>query len=140
MLAVLASVGTFVLAKRWRVLNNVLVHADAVGLAVFTVIGFQKGLAATGLYSIAVVMGVMTAVVGGIFRDVLSSEVPLVLQREVYASASLAGGIVLALFAHSELPNPFGVAAAILMTLLIRLVAISWELGLPVFLTDKGDI
>lgn len=136
--AAIAAIGTFVLVRRWRLPVIVLMYADAVGLAVFTVIGFQKGFHATRVYSIAIVMGVTTGVVGGIIRDVLSGEIPLILRREIYASASLCGAALLALLSYLQLPSHFTVSAAVLTILGIRLAALHWNLTLPLFRFKEG--
>jgi uncharacterized membrane protein YeiH len=135
--ASLAAIGTFLLAQRFRFHGNVLMVADAIGLAVFTVIGFQKGFQQTQEYSIAIVMGVATAVVGGIIRDLLSGEIPLILRREIYASASLCGAALLALLSYLQLPSPLAVPAAFLSSLLIRLAALHWNLALPLFRLEE---
>ena len=137
---VFIAIGTFVLARRRKLPAIVLMYADAVGLAVFTVIGFQKGFQVTHMYSIAIVMGMTTGVVGGIIRDVLSGEVPLIFRREIYASASLCGGALLALLTHIQLPSPFVVSASILTTLAIRVAALHWNLTLPLFLLDVDKV
>lgn len=129
--ATIAAIFTFVVVQRWRLPNIVLMYADAVGLAVFTVIGFQRGYQATHMYSIAIVMGMTTSVVGGIIRDVLSGEIPLILRREVYASASLCGATLFACMSYLQLPSSFAVFIAILTTLLIRFLALHWNLALP---------
>ena len=108
-------------------------YADAAGLAVFTVIGFQKGFQATRIVSIAIIMGVTTAVVGGIIRDILSGEIPLILRREIYASASLCGAVVLAAVSSLHIQSSLGVSLAGLSTLVIRLAALHWNLSLPLF-------
>ena len=136
--AAIAAIGTFVLVQRWRLPTIFLMYADAVGLAVFTVIGFQKGFYATHVYSIAIVMGLTTGVVGGIIRDVLSGEIPLILRREIYASASLSGAALLALLSYLQLPSPFNVSLAVLTTLAIRLAALHWNLALPLLRLEEG--
>lgn len=136
--AVIVAISTFVLVQRWRLPTIFLIYADAVGLAVFTVIGFQKGFIATHVYSISIVMGVTTGVVGGIIRDVLSAEIPLILRREIYASASLGGGALLALLSYLQLSSFFTVSAAVLTTLVIRLAALHWQLSLPLFKPKEG--
>ena len=68
--------------------------ADALGLALFVVIGAQKALSFGTSSMVAVVMGVITGVAGGMIRDVLAREVPLVLQKEIYATACIVGGIL----------------------------------------------
>ncbi len=137
--AAIAATGTFVLARRWKLPATALLYADAVGLAVFTVIGFQRGFLATHMYSIAIVMGMTTGVAGGIIRDVLAGEIPLILRREIYASASLCGAAAFGLLSHFNLARPFTVAVAILTTLLIRLAALHWNLGLPSLRVKEDD-
>jgi len=133
----IVATGTFILAQRWRLPGGVLMYADAVGLAVFTVIGFQKAFLITHMYGISVVMGMTTGVVGGILRDVLSGEIPLILRKEIYASASLCGAALLALLFHLHLPMPFAAPIAALMTLAIRIAALQWNLSLPLFRTEE---
>jgi len=135
----IVAISTFLLVQRWRLPTIFLIYADAVGLAVFTVIGFQRGFIATHVYSIAIVMGVTTGVVGGIIRDVLSAEIPLILRREIYASASLGGGALFALLSYFQLPSPFTVSAAVLTTLVIRIAALHWQLSLPLFRPKEGS-
>jgi uncharacterized membrane protein YeiH len=135
--AAIAAIGTFMLARRWRLPAMVLMYADAVGLAVFTVIGFQRGFHETHVYSIAIVMGITTGVVGGIIRDVLSNEIPLIFRREIYASASLCGAAVLALLSYLQLPSLVTVSVAVLTTLVIRLAALHLNLGLPLFRLEE---
>jgi uncharacterized membrane protein YeiH len=130
-LAAIAAFGTFISARYWKLPTTILIYADAVGLAVFTVIGFQKGLQATHNYPIGIVMGVTTGVVGGIIRDLLSGEIPLILRREIYASASLGGALLLAILSHIGWPIPFIVFAAAFIILVFRLAALHWNLALP---------
>lgn len=129
--ATIMAIATFVFVRRWRLPTMALMYADAIGLAVFTVIGFRKGFQATHLYSLAIFMGVTTGVVGGIIRDVLSGEVPLILRREIYASASLGGAALLALLSSLQIPSFLTVPIAILSTLMIRVAALHWNLALP---------
>lgn len=124
------AVGTFILVRHKRLPALALFYADAAGLAVFTVIGFQKGFQATHTYTIAVVMGMTTGVVGGMFRDVLSGEIPLILRREIYASASICGASVFAVLTHFHL-DLLSIPLAVLTTLGIRVAALHWNLSLP---------
>lgn len=142
LVVLVASMGTFVAIRfmnipkrRWYLLF------DALGLAVFTVIGAEKALDVTGSGVLAVVMGVMTGVVGGMMRDVLSAEVPLVLRKEIYAIASLCGAIVYVVMDVAGAASAASITLSIITTLAIRLAAIRWGLSLPVFASkpDDGD-
>ena len=127
----IASGLTFVFVQRITVSKQSLLFPDALGLAVFTLIGAAKTLSVTGSGSLAIVMGTMTGVAGGMIRDVLSAEVPLVLRKEVYATASLCGALVYVLMVESALPGIVCLISPVVTTLSIRLAAIYWGLSLP---------
>ncbi len=129
--AVSATICTFVLARRWKLPKKTLLYADAVGLSVFTVIGYRVGFQATGMYTASMVTGVTTGVVGGMIRDVLSGEMPLILRKEVYASASLSGAALMALLYYLRFPELLAVSLALLVTLGIRIAALRWHFALP---------
>lgn len=123
-----------VMLARYRWLHrDFLPVADALGLATFCVIGAERALAAGVDPATAVLMGVMTGVFGGMIRDVLCGEVPLVLRKELYATAALTGSLTMVL-ASMVLPG-MAIAAwlGFLTALGLRLAAIRWQLSLPVF-------
>ncbi len=128
-----AAFSTFVMASSVRPPAKTLNFADALGLAIFTVIGTEKTISLGVSGSIAVIMGVMTGVAGGIIRDMLSGDIPLVLKAEIYATASLCGAITFAVLTEYFPTMPLPAPAAIAVTLTLRLAAIHWKLSLPVF-------
>ena len=91
---VVASVAVFFLAHVPQSRESLLLRFDAVGLALFAVLGADKALAVGAGPVAAVAMGVVTATLGGVVRDVLSGESPAILSREIYATAALAGAVV----------------------------------------------
>ncbi|WP_111413504.1 trimeric intracellular cation channel family protein [Billgrantia lactosivorans] len=107
--------------------------ADAFGLALFTVIGAHKALQLEAPGVVAVLMGLLTGVAGGMLRDVLARRVPMVLRQEVYATASIAGGIVYVGLGALGVPAGVAIGLALAVTLSLRLAAIHWGLALPVF-------
>jgi len=119
--------------------QKILLYADALGLATFTIIGFDKAFAITQQYEIAIMMAVMTAVVGGMIRDVLASEVPLVLRKEVYASASFFGACLYAGMLHLSLDNALAAGIAMLVVLILRLLALRLGVSLPIFSSDEKN-
>ena len=125
----------FFLVRFYRIPDKMLSVADAFGLSVFTVVGTQKALALDTHSGIAVVMGVMTGVVGGMIRDMLSGEIPLILQREIYATASLCGAIAFAVMHTAGLDQNLAIIASIAITLGLRLSAIKWNLSLPLYIS-----
>ncbi|MDQ2694483.1 MAG: trimeric intracellular cation channel family protein [Pseudomonadota bacterium] len=110
-----------------------LLWADAVGLAVFAVTGTEIARAAGAPPLIAALMGVMTATFGGIIRDVLCREVPLILLKEIYATAALAGALVYILCVQAGVAQPGAVLAGCLVTFAARGVALVYGLSLPAF-------
>jgi uncharacterized membrane protein YeiH len=126
---------TFFIARFFELPKYLLLTADAFGLAVFTVVGIERALAFGIPVSISVVMGIMTGVAGGMIRDILSGEIPLILSREIYATASLCGGIVFIvvyMILNQHAPAAF---ASLAVTLGLRLSAIKWNLSLPIFIS-----
>jgi len=131
------AVSTFVTARFLKPPDKALKFADAFGLAIFTVIGTKKAIFLGVPDSIAVIMGVMTGVAGGIIRDVLSGEIPLVLKAEIYATASLCGAVTFAVLIRHFPFVPLPAPAAITVILALRMAAIHWKLSLPVFPPGK---
>ena len=138
LVAVAAAVATFFTVRLFSLPTKLLAIADAVGLAVFTVLGTEKALAAGMPAVIAVVMGVITGVVGGMIRDVLSGEMPLILRSELYATASFCGAIILTLTISKLQAREIAVLASLIVTLALRLAAIKWKISLPLMSRDKG--
>ncbi|TVP46183.1 MAG: trimeric intracellular cation channel family protein [Halomonas sp.] len=116
-----------------RLSRGFLPVADAFGLALFTVIGTHKALLLGSPGTVAVLMGMMTGVAGGMIRDVLAQRVPMVLREEIYATAAMAGGIVYVALDALNAPLSMAIAGSISVTLGLRLAAIYWHLSLPVF-------
>ncbi|MEI4471942.1 trimeric intracellular cation channel family protein [Frigidibacter sp. MR17.24] len=103
---------------------------DAMGLGLFAVAGCQKALAAGLAPPGAVLLGVITAIGGGILRDIMAAEIPRVLREEVYALAALAGAAAYAAAHHLAWPETASAAGAALLAVAIRLasVRLGWRL------------
>lgn len=132
---VLAAAGTglatFFWMRYFRIPHGTLRVADALALGVFTVLGAQKALTLEAHPVIAVVMGLLTGVAGGAIRDTLAAETPLILGREIYATASLLGSALLVGLAVLGLDSPWHWIPAFFATVGLRLAAIRWDLKLP---------
>jgi uncharacterized membrane protein YeiH len=130
-LSLAISLAAFVFHRRMAFLHHPLLYFDAIGLGTFVVIGTGKALDFGMGFVGSVMMGVMTATAGGMMRDVLSSRVPLVLQKEIYASACLAGGMLLYLLNRTILPRNWAFFIAALTVIVLRLLAIRYRWSLP---------
>ena len=133
LLASSTAILVFFIVRFYSMPYKVLSVADAVGLSIFTVVGTQKALAFETHVVIAIVMGVMTGVVGGMIRDILSGEIPLILKREIYATASLCGAITFSCIYILLQNQNLAIITSIVITLGLRLSAIKWNLSLPLF-------
>ncbi|WP_218743316.1 TRIC cation channel family protein [Vibrio parahaemolyticus] len=129
---------TMILVRRpKRLAWWVLPVCDAIGLAVFVGIGVEKALAYNASGMVAVIMGVITGCGGGIIRDVLAREVPMVLRSEVYATACIIGGIFHTMAVSMGYDHSTALLAGVISTLVIRLGAIRWHLSLPIFAINR---
>ncbi|MBD9425564.1 trimeric intracellular cation channel family protein [Pseudomonas sp. PDM15] len=134
LIASIAAVGTVLWVRLTQPIHERgLLIADAFGLAVFTVIGTEVALQHYVPYSTAVIMGVMTGVAGGVMRDVICNEIPLIFQKEIYATACILGSLVFIVMRELETPHWLDTGVAMLTVLLTRLAAIRWHLSLPRF-------
>lgn len=133
--AVGVALATFLMSRRGRWPMPILLVADAFGLALFTVIGVEKSLVVEAPRTVAVVLGVLTGVAGGILRDVLTGEIPLVFRKQInlYATAALAGATLYIGLREVQMPQPHLRLMSIGTILLLRLAAIRWKLALPEF-------
>lgn len=131
LVSLVAAVLTFVAANAIQRAGQWLVWADAVGLSLFCVIGAAKALALGHGAVIAMFMGVMTAVVGGIIRDVVCNEVPLILRRDVYATAAFAGAAAYVGLIELEMAATAAIWIGAGVCLAVRAAALIWDLSLP---------
>jgi uncharacterized membrane protein YeiH len=117
---------------------RLLLWLDALGLSVFCVVGAEKAMeAGTGGF-IAIVMGVITATFGGVVRDVLGGEIPVVLRKEIYASAALAGSAALVGGIAAGLPPAAATLTGFAICLIIRGLALQRGWSLPVYRARPG--
>lgn len=127
----------FVIARYRKIPERTLVIADALGLAVFSVLGTQVALQEGTPAIVAIIMGMLTGVAGGVIRDILSDEIPLILHQEIYATAALAGAAAYVGLSAVYNATDINLALAAAVTFGLRLAAIKWDYSLPVFLTNQ---
>ncbi|MBA1147738.1 trimeric intracellular cation channel family protein [Ectothiorhodospiraceae bacterium WFHF3C12] len=111
--------------------------ADAFGLAIFAMSGAKLALAAGHSPLIVIIMGAMTGVMGGMLRDVITARIPLVLQKEVYATAAIAGIGVYLILNALEVAETLAFSIGVVLVIVLRLLAIRWGLNLPTLPTPK---
>lgn len=117
---------------------RLLLWLDAIGLSFFCIIGAQKALAEDAGTFIAVVMGVMTATFGGIVRDVVVGEVPLVLHKEIYVTAALAGSLVFVGALSVRAPENIAAVCGFAACFAVRALALRYHWALPTYRPRPG--
>ncbi len=130
-LSIFISLMVFLFHRHISFLEPPLLYLDALGLGTFVVIGTGKAIDFHMGFIGSVMMGVLTATAGGMMRDMLSSQVPLVLQKEVYASACLVGGSLLYLLHFTPLAPASALVLSALAVIVLRLCAIRYNWSLP---------
>jgi uncharacterized membrane protein YeiH len=117
-------------------LKNAWFVFDTLGLALFTIAGLQRSLDAGQQFWVAIIMGCITGAAGGVIRDVLLNNEPIIFQKEIYAIASVLGGM--AYWGGVELGIPVGITAIIsfVVTCLIRFLAVRYHISLPILKSE----
>jgi len=124
---------SYLFKKKILKLRKSMFFFDTIGIGLFTILGLQKTLGVGLEFPIALLMGIVSAVFGGIIRDVLTNKVPLIFRKEIYASACLAGGLVfLGLEQISNNPT-INMLISMLTVVVIRYLSVrnNWSLKLP---------
>jgi uncharacterized membrane protein YeiH len=116
-----------------RIPKRFLLIADAFGLALFAVLGTQKSLDLGAAVPVAIVLGTLTGVAGGMIRDVLCNVIPMILRQEIYALAAILGGGLFVLLDQLGWSENNALMVSVSATLILRLAAIYWHVSLPAF-------
>lgn len=117
--------------------HKTLLFFDAIGLGFFTVVGIQTGIAFEMNPIICIALGTITACFGGVIRDVSLSNIPLVFQKEIYATTCILGGIIFFILVKLEMPLMLSKVACLVSVVLFRLLSVRYNLHLPTSLKIK---
>ena len=120
-----------VFSKYMQRLNNTWFVFDTFGLALFTIAGIQKSLEYGQPYWVAIIMGCITGAAGGVIRDVLLNNEPVIFRKEIYAMACVLGGITYWLFARNGVSVEISALSSFLVTCMIRFLAVRYHISLP---------
>ena len=122
---------TLIFRKYLLKLPRILSIFDAIGLGFATVVGLQKGLEADLSPSVCVALGAVSGCFGGVLRDVLLNEIPLVFRKDIYASASLLGGALYFFLSLWESSAAMAATASVIAVVGLRLAVMHWKWELP---------
>lgn len=121
----------WIFKKRIERLRRTLFLFDTIGIGIFTIVGLQKTLGFNVSPFIAVIMGTTSAVFGGVVRDILTGEIPLIFRKEIYATACLFGGVVYLLLVSLLWSRDWAVSITVVFIITIRLLAVRFRWSLP---------
>lgn len=116
--------------------RKTLLFFDAIGIGLFTMVGLEKGLSADLLPVMCVVLGTITACFGGVIRDILCNEIPVIFRKEIYATACILGGTSYFAWILLPLDDTYAYIAAIIIIIVVRLLAVRFKIALPSIYTS----
>ena len=122
--------------KKMKVFNNAFFLFDTIGLGLFVVVGIERTIDAGFPFWVTIVMGMITGSVGGILRDILINEVPLIFRKDIYALACILGGVVFYFCTILNLPREATQVLAALSVIGMRLIAVKYHLQIPALKND----
>ncbi|HZH68886.1 MAG TPA: trimeric intracellular cation channel family protein [Flavobacteriaceae bacterium] len=126
-----SAVFAVVFRKKLNYLRRSLFLFDTVGIALYTIVGVEKGIA-FGLHPIiCVALGTMSACFGGVTRDILCNEIPIIFRKEIYATACILGGLVYFLLSNFSMDSNWIVVISGAVVFAVRLLAVRFHLSLP---------
>ncbi len=132
----LAQFIVIVFARSLKRLDNAWFAFDTLGLALFTIAGMQKTLDYGHPFWVAIIMGCITGSAGGVIRDLLLNKTPVIFQKEIYAMASIVGGLLYWVMITADINLAVSAAVTFVFIVLVRFLAVKYHISLPVL---KGE-
>jgi uncharacterized membrane protein YeiH len=139
LVGILSAFSTFLVVRLYKMPMRLLEVCDAIGLAFFTIAGMQKAQLLGYSPEISLLMGVMTGVAGGILRDTLCNEIPLIFHKEIYALAAITGGALFLLLQYFGVVSEISMIIGMFTILTLRLTGIFMGLSMPAFLFSEDE-
>lgn len=128
-----SAVATMFFGRYLKHFTTTLFLFDAFGLGLFTIVGIKLGIAKDFSMGVCIALGTITACFGGVVRDVLLNNIPLLFRKEIYALACIAGGLAYFLLRQLKLDADVVTIVCILIIVLVRVLAVRYKISLPVF-------
>jgi uncharacterized membrane protein YeiH len=134
---IIAFLFTLVFKKYIVKLRRTLFLFDTVGVGIYTILGVQKSLELGVNPFAAVILGLISAVFGGVIRDTLINEIPLIFAKEIYATACMAGAVLFTTLLYFKIDSNIAAILSMSIIIIIRILAVKYKLALPKF--DSGN-
>ena len=135
---ILATIFAIIFRKKLGYVRRSLFLFDTIGLALYTIVGVEKGIAAGFPPLICIALGTMSACFGGVIRDILCTEIPVIFRKNIYATACIMGGLAYFLLLKTRLETDVVVIISGTIVITIRLLAVTFNWSLPGFY-EKED-
>lgn len=132
----MAQIFLIVFARSMKWMDNTWFVFDTIGLALFTIAGMQKTLDMGHPFWVAIIMGTLTGSAGGVIRDVLLNNVPVIFHKEIYAMASIFGGLLFWFMQYMGVDVAICAIVTFLVIVAIRFLAVRYHLSLPILRLD----
>lgn len=133
-----AAILTMLFGRFLKHLTTTLFLFDALGLGLFTIVGIELAIEKEFSIGVCIALGTITACFGGVIRDVLLNDVPLLFRKEIYALACITGGLSYFVLRRINLDEDVSKTIGILIIFLIRIIAVRYKLSLPQFYAFKN--
>lgn len=133
-----AVVFALLLREKIKYLRTSLFLFDTIGIGLYTMVGIEKGMEAGLLPVMCIALGTITASFGGVIRDILCNEIPVIFRKEIYATACLLGGVGYFLLRQLPFDDNYAYVAGIVIIISIRLLAVKFKIALPNIYKNKS--
>ncbi len=120
-----------IFVKQLKYIRKSLFLFDTIGIGLYTMVGIEKGLAADLPIVMCIALGTITACFGGVIRDILCNEIPVIFRKEIYATVCILGGLVYFLLIQLPIQNTIAYSMAIVTIIIMRILAVRFKISLP---------
>lgn len=120
-----------IFANQLKYVRKSLFLFDTIGIGLYTMVGIEKGIQAELLPIMCITLGTITASFGGVIRDILCNEIPVIFRKEIYATACILGGALYFLLQFLNVPESYAYALGIIGVIGLRLAAVRFGISLP---------
>ena len=137
LIIVLTVLLAIIFVKQLKYVRKSLFLFDTIGIGLYTMVGIEKGLAAELSPVMCIALGTITASFGGVIRDILCNEIPVIFRKEIYATVCILGGMVYFLLIQFPVDNTIAYSLAILTIIMTRVLAVRFKISLPSIYRDN---
>lgn len=127
-----------IFVKQLKYVRKSLFLFDTIGIGLYTMVGVEKGLVADLPPVMCIALGTITACFGGVIRDILCNEIPVIFRKEIYATVCILGGLVYFLLIQFPIQNTIAYSMAIVTIIIMRVLAVRFKISLPNIYREKA--